>query len=230
MQETVDSREKRRLRDLVREYRDKGYDVVRRPEPAALPACLAGFEIDLLARSPTDNVLVEIRSQQTLAGATDLAQMAEAVSCLPGWRLELVVTNPREKRLPENGTEPLTRAEIRDRLARVSELVHGDRLDAAALLAWSAAEGALRRMALEEAIAFEDPSPLPLVKQLYSLGIVSRADYDTIVEDLPLQNMLAHGYRSGRIDADVIRRLVHVVGSLVGTGSEEQVGGNAMRR
>jgi len=230
MHETVEGREKRRLREVAREYRDKGYDVVLRPDAATLPACLAGFRIDLLARSPTDNVLVEIRSQQTLAGATDLAQMAEAVSCLPGWRLELVVTNPREKLLAESGAEPLTGTEIRERLAQVRELIHGGRLDAAALLAWSATEGALRRLAREEAVALEDPAPLPLVKQLYSLGIVSRADYDTIVEAIPLRNTLAHGYQIGRIDPDVIRQLVHVVGSLVGTGSEEQVGGSAMRR
>lgn len=230
MHETVQGREKRRLRDVAREYRAKGYEVVLQPNPAALPTCLAGFQVDLLASSPTENVLVEVRSQQRLAGATDLIRLAEAVSSLPGWRLELVVTNPREKFLSENGTEPLTRAEIEERLARVRELIHGGRLDAAALLVWSATEGALRRVAREEAVVLEDPAPRPLVKQLFSLGIVSRADYDTIVEAMPLQDRLARGYQSGPIDPDVIQRLVHAVGSLVGTGSEEQVGGNAIRR
>jgi REase_AHJR-like len=86
-------------------------------------------------KNSTENVLVMVRSRLTLRGDRDLPRLAEVVSHSPGWRLDLVVRNPRSRTSSEDGLELPTGAEVADRLSHVRELVQRDELDAAALLA-----------------------------------------------------------------------------------------------
>ncbi len=90
--------EHRRLMRLAREYEDAGYTVLRYPEPDQLPEPLQRFQIALVAQKPEESIVVDVRSRPnlTLNGSADLRRMAEIVQQLPGWRLNLVVTNPRQ--------------------------------------------------------------------------------------------------------------------------------------
>lgn len=89
--------EHRRLLRLAREYRRNGYDVVLYPGDSDLPPVLKGCSIGLIARSEEDVVVADARSRPnlTLNGPADLRRLAEKVETLPGWRFNLVVTNPR---------------------------------------------------------------------------------------------------------------------------------------
>ena len=91
--------EHRRLLTLAREYRQKGYVVTVNPAPADLPSALAKCQFDLIAEAPGRTIVVEVRSRDTLTlnGAEDLRRLTRLVEALPGWELELVVTNPRKR-------------------------------------------------------------------------------------------------------------------------------------
>jgi hypothetical protein len=84
---------------LAREYRQQGYQVTVYPAPEDLPSTLAKCPFDLIAQREGNVVAVEVRTRETLTlnGSQDLRRMAELVQQVPGWDLELVVTNPRLK-------------------------------------------------------------------------------------------------------------------------------------
>jgi Holliday junction resolvase len=91
--------EHQRLLQLAREYRHRGYNVTLHPSPDDLPPDLADCAFDLIAQRKNKVIAVEVRSREnlTLNGPQDLQRMTNRVHQMPGWELELVVTNPRRK-------------------------------------------------------------------------------------------------------------------------------------
>lgn len=92
--------EHRKLLQVAREYRQKGYSVVVRPSPDQLPPALAACPIDLIAEGEGRKIAVEVRNRAnlTLNGSDDLRQMTHLIEQQPGWEFELVVTNPRRNK------------------------------------------------------------------------------------------------------------------------------------
>jgi len=88
---------KQRLHRLAREYRQQGYQVTLHPQSSALPPALAGCDLDLVAIRGSEAIVAEVRTQETLTlgGPSDLARISQQVQQVPGWKFELVVTNPR---------------------------------------------------------------------------------------------------------------------------------------
>jgi REase_AHJR-like len=89
------AREHQRLLEVAREYRQRGYEVIIEPRSDQLPQFLASFRIDMLARGAEENVIVEVRTQESLSDAPELDAVAQALYDKPSWRFELVVTNPK---------------------------------------------------------------------------------------------------------------------------------------
>lgn len=92
--------EHRRLLRLAREYDRAGYDVQLYPPDEALPESLQGCAIALVAKGEHETLVADVRSRPnlTLNGAADLRKLVEKVELIPGWRFNLVVTNPRQHR------------------------------------------------------------------------------------------------------------------------------------
>lgn len=51
----------RRVQELTREYRDRGYEVTVEPGPGQLPGSLSQFRPDLVALKSDDSVVVEVK-------------------------------------------------------------------------------------------------------------------------------------------------------------------------
>ncbi len=206
--------ENKRLLKVAREYEQQGYRVVRRPEKAELPDFLSGFTPDLVAYGAAENVVVEVRSKSTLSGAEDLTPLASAVNATPGWRLDLVVINPRSASVIDARAEELDRDGIRSRVETVRHLLRfaeEDEEDAAALLAWSAAEATLRAVARRHNIALERDQPAFIVKKLYSLGALGREEYEVLQEALRFRNAIVHGYRLPESKQTIVDELMNTV-------------------
>ncbi|MEM7556615.1 MAG: hypothetical protein AAF378_21455 [Cyanobacteria bacterium P01_A01_bin.84] len=99
LQNNQNSLERRRLMQLAREYRQKGYKVIINPTPEKLPSSLAECSLDMIAVSGSKVVAAEVRTKEnlTLNGSEDLRYISKSVSQLPGWEFELVITNSRKK-------------------------------------------------------------------------------------------------------------------------------------
>jgi hypothetical protein len=89
--------EYRRLLRAARDYRKQGYNVILHPDARDLPEPLSGCPLDMIAEGKDDVIAVEVRSRPslTLNGSEDLRRMTELVNQIPGWKFELIVTNPR---------------------------------------------------------------------------------------------------------------------------------------
>jgi hypothetical protein len=63
-----------------RRYRKLGYEVIECPGGDQLPPFLRGFSLDLIATSDDDHVVMEIKRATDLKGATEIKELAAAVS------------------------------------------------------------------------------------------------------------------------------------------------------
>jgi hypothetical protein len=220
MTDSVENLEHRRALEIAREYEAQGYKVLFAPPADARPPFLADFRPDLIALSANDNVVVEVRSRSTLAGDRDLAALTRVVNATPGWRLDLIVTNPRSISPAEENADELSHSEIQARIPQVHTLLSSNQEDAAALLAWSTAEAALRLLAKQKNIPLENGQPGFIVKKLFSLGLLSWDDYQLMQESLRFRDLLVHGYRSPEPKAAVIGKLMHKIAELLQPGPE----------
>ena len=210
------AREHQRLLEVAREYRQHGYDVIIEPRPDQLPGFLAPFRIDMLARSAEENVIVEVRTQESLADAPELDAVAQALHDQPSWRFELVVTNPKDRSsLPLKDAASLNHLDITYRLREARQLSDQEHGEAAFLLAWSATEALLRAIADEEAIPVAPNNPSQLTKSLFTYGVLDKEQYQILQHGLQARNTVVHGYKEQQTLASTLEQVLHVADQLI---------------
>ena len=215
MTQQLAAREQQRLLEVAREYREHGYEVVVGPTPEQLPRFLAAFRIDMLASKVDERVVVEVRSQDSLTGAPELDALAEAIHDQPGWRFDLVVTNPKDRSgLPFKDATSLEQHDIAYRLQEAHQLSAQEHGEAALLLAWSATEALLRAIAETEAIPVQLGNPAQLVKTLFTYGLLDTDQLSVLQAGVQARNFVAHGYQERADVADVVQRLLGVAAQL----------------
>ncbi|QSJ15793.1 hypothetical protein JYQ62_28945 [Nostoc sp. UHCC 0702] len=144
--------------------------------------------------------------------------MAKAVNNQSGWRFELVVTNPTNPAVVEDNAQILLPLEINERIRLVREL--SDKYQAAALiLAWSAVEAALRLVGQEQGLELAKKPSLLIIKELYSLGVISQEDYEILEEGLQSRNLIVHGFRETKPTLKLVDNLIETTEKLLNIGS-----------
>ncbi len=188
----------RKLRQITKEYEKRGYRVAVQPEVGSLPPFLSGFQPDLVAYGPDENVIVEFKLQSELRDSPRMKALAAAIQREKGWRFELVVLNPRQS-VVDKDAMPLSRANILSRVQDAKKLLAGESYEAAFLLAWTVIEAQLRLRTDESQLKVNSRSSTgQLIKQLFTLGALSREDYDALSAALDQRNTIVHGFRSGQ--------------------------------
>ena len=182
-----ESLERRRLLQVAKEYKEKGYTV--EIEPSQTPDFLRNHSPDLIARSEDDNVVIEVVSKQTISKGGRLLKIAKAVEEVPGWRFEVVVTNPKEKR-----SQDISSVEIETRISEAKRLAQSGSTLPSLLLMWSAIEPLLRRVSSDEQGRDKSISSVRLVKTLFSLGLLTRTEYEHLSEAAEYRNQVSHGF------------------------------------
>ncbi len=79
------------VEDVANDYRQQGYDVIVAPADEQLPDFLRSFQLSMLARSPSENVVVEVRTRASLTATPKLDKLAKVINDQDGWRIDLVV-------------------------------------------------------------------------------------------------------------------------------------------
>ncbi len=207
--------ERAAIKRLANEYAQKGYEVIIGPEPGDLPAALANYRVDLVAKRGDEVIIVDVKTRRTLNDKPDLRGLARAVKGLPGWRLELVVTNPRHKRVAPDGVVLPGPAALAKRLEEAEGLAKAKHLEAALLLAWSAAEGLLRIVAEHEGVEVESDSPASILKRLYSLGLMAKTSYGEFQRRLDDRNAVIHGFALRKLDYKALKRFTVLTRSML---------------
>jgi len=205
----------RKLQEIAADYRARGYGVFIEPDPTELPEFLAGFRPDLVAFGPQDSVVVELKVGTQTAVSERFRELAEAIQRQPGWRFSLVVIDPRSDDVAPSAQQLLNRNEILDRLEEADELLKAGTKDVAFILLWISIEALLRRIAIQEGLPLERVPPSALIKELYSLGVLSRNDLDTAQRAFSVRNSIVHGFESSELDQQIAGELAQLAHRLL---------------
>lgn len=209
MQTSILSEASRRVQEVAREYRTKGYEVI--VEAAQLPEPLARFRPDVVARKGDEVVVIEVKPRGSLTDP-ELQELAKAVRAQPGWRFELIVLKP-EPGPP--GTTAWTAEDVVDALRQVETILNSGHPEAALLLAWSAAEATLRILAEQEGLVLERHDAPYLVRMLVTRAVITREQYDHLWQALDLRNAVAHGLKPPKLEVAAIEGLRKTISELL---------------
>lgn len=201
--------ERRRVQELADRYQAEGYDVLAEPSKEELPEFLRPFHPDLIALRPDRSVAVEVRAQDKIRRADYWREFASAVKSHPEWHLEVLIHAPQE----DTG-DSISQGEIENLLRRSAALTQQGEFNASLLLAWSAAEAAMRLVAEKYNVTSLNFGPEALTSRLFSEGLLDRQDYDFLVACLRQRNAVAHGFRQ-TVTADDLVHLQNVIQNLL---------------
>jgi uncharacterized protein YutE (UPF0331/DUF86 family) len=190
------------LEKVAQQYRESGYEVFVHPKDAELPAFLSSLQPDMIVLNKSESVVVEVKSKLDLSTDHHLSYLAAVVNAQPGWRFDLVITNPWPDEVLSESTERNV-PEIESLIQTTEKLVANGELEAASLIAWSALEAAMRKVARKLAIPLENKYPQFVVNTLYSEGILSRTEYEQIQESMRIRNAIAHGLKFDKLQSQV---------------------------
>lgn len=197
---------------VAEDYRRRGYMVAVMPTGSDLPEFFAGYQPDLIARSPTESVAVEVKVGTRTSVAERFQEIAERINRQPGWRFSLVYISPSE---PEHVMEadPAPLPQLQERAREADTLLQANQPEAAFLLYWSTVEGSLRLLGRRAHLPLENLPSSALIRELYSSGELSREDFEALMRLLPVRNSLVHGLvgRTERADVEPLRGLVNTL-------------------
>jgi hypothetical protein len=210
---TRESIESQAIAKVADDYRRRGYNVAVAPTGADVPDFLEGYQPDIIARSPTESVVVEVKVGTRTPVAERFRDVAERINRRPGWRFSLVYVSPSEPDQPTEA-EPAPLPELEQRARQADSLLQADQPDAAFLLYWSTVEGSLRLLGRRAQLPLENLPSSALIRELYSSGELSREEFDTLMRLLPVRNRLVHGL-VGRPERSVVEPLRSLVNTLL---------------
>lgn len=230
LQPVVHEYKRQRIQEVAREYRKQGYEVVIEPTQSQLPPFLASFQIDMLARNTEENVIIEVRTHGSLTDTPKLDAIAKAIQGKPGWRFDLVVSNPRDRdSVYFKDATSLDLSGIDSRLADAVELLYIlEYGEAALLLAWSATEALLRYIANVEVIQVVGHEPSQVIKSLFTHGVINKEQYQVLQHSLNIRNLVVHGYKEYDSIVDTFEKLLNVANRLKSWYKQHPFGLNSL--
>lgn len=205
-----------RLLKLAEEYREKGYEILFHPNPEDLPDFLKNYQPDMILHRGDESVVVEVKSRSTLNPASTqfLRNLAQDVEMHPGWRFELVMDNSENEIYSPKIEGSLQRHEIESRL-QVARQLASQYPESALLYSWSLIEATLRLLAQKEGLSLRRFAILDLIKQLVVEGIISRSQYQLLIDALSSRNAIAHGFKTTHLNPDSASELIELTEQLL---------------
>ena len=191
---TTEQMEKEKVDTLVGEYRSKGYTVHVRPSGNDLPPFLREFEPQIVATSPAGNVVIQVTSPPRFDGE-ETQRLAEAIERNPGWRFDIAFVGPPVAPDVPAQEELLGDEQVTRMLENAEILSKEGHVEAAGLIAYSALETILRRLAQSEAPQIERQSSARVLKELYSLGKIHPDTFEKLLPLMEFRNALTHGFQ-----------------------------------
>ncbi|MGL5035489.1 MAG: hypothetical protein ACRC6M_17015 [Microcystaceae cyanobacterium] len=210
--------EREKVLQLANEYRNEGYEVLFHPSSDDLPNFLKGYRPDLVVKRGNESVIVEVKSRFSLNSSTTqyFRNLAQVVEQHPDWRFELVMTNSEEIIDSPNREGSLQPSEIETRLQAARQLV-SQYPESAILYSWSLVEATLRLVADHEELNLQRFEPRYLVKQFVTEGLISRSEYQLLMNVFSLRNAIAHGFKTTQLSQESLYELIEMTEHLLKT-------------
>ena len=206
-----------RVYEIAEDYKKRGYNVTIAPPSKSLPAFLNKFMPDIVAVSPSESVVIEIKSLRKSRSTDYWRDLANTIKKHPGWRFELIIDNITKRDPPEN----IRPEQIRELLDEGRRLAKENVLNASLLVTWSATEAAMRFASKAYDVELPDYRPTTVISRLYTDGILEREEYDFLMEYLKIRNSVAHGFQGESIRPELIERLNELALRLLAGDSQQ---------
>ena len=206
--EEIISLEKQRARAVAEDYRSRSFEVIEEPSPDQLPDFLSAYRPDLLIRKGDVAIVVEVKTRASLAADPQVRDLAQLLQKHPGWSFELVVVGQQEKLDTPETARPFDRVDIQKSMQTAGELLDSGFAEAGFVLAWSGLEATVRLLTEEEGISLDRYTPLYILKQAVTNGVISRDDYNLLMSALKYRNAVVHGFKIPSFDSDIARDLI----------------------
>lgn len=214
----------RKIKEIAKDYKNKGYDVIIDPKSKLIPDFLFDFQTDLIALSKMDNVVVQVKSSDSTTDYNKLEELANIVNSKEKWRFELVFTNPRDRLNIEKEHKIIDSAKIGERIIECKSLLSLNSIESAFLLGWATLEASIRTKLRSINIKDDDiqkPS-LHLLKNLFSLGIINH----NLLKQLEIlnqyRNNLIHGF-DAEINKENVKSLIEIIELLTGKSANSEI-------
>ncbi|MEA4975295.1 MAG: hypothetical protein VB046_06120 [Paludibacter sp.] len=214
----------RKIKEIAKDYKKKGYEVIVEPQQSLLPEFLKKFQVDLIARSENDNVVIEVKSSSSKTDFKRLEELANIINSTNNWRFELVFTNPKSELQIENNLLIIDSETIVKRITDCKILLNNNNIIPAFLLGWTVFEASLR-IKLRSLNMNEELSKKPvlyLIKSLYSLGVISSTVLRNLEQLNQYRNNIFHGFESQILKQDVTE-LIEIIEMLNGKGKNTDI-------
>jgi uncharacterized protein YutE (UPF0331/DUF86 family) len=209
--------ERERTLQLAQEYRDEGYTVLLEPSLENLPDFLKKYHPDIVAIRGGESVVIEVKSRSALNSSSHqyLRNLAQLVEQQPGWRFELIITNPEDTAYSRQVEESFQQSEIESRI-QVARQLATQHVESAFLYSWSLVEATLRLIVQKERLNSQRFSPLYLVKELVNEGMISKSEYQLLMNAISLRNAIVHGFKTTQqLTEDSIYELIEIMEQLL---------------
>ena len=198
--------EQESLAKVAQRYRDEGYDVIVHPRGEKVPPFLAEFQLDLIATRGNEGVVVEIKTNRTdLSNDPYLTRLAETVNAQLGWKLDVVVLGPETtiEKAAQDATEP-SDEQLFQLLHTAEQLADDGHAAFACVIAWGGVEAAMRRLR-DDAELYGRPTPIELMRTLYSNGFLSREQFERLRETYKIRSQVVHGLVPTKVAPELVR-------------------------
>jgi hypothetical protein len=169
----------------------------------------------LLVRRGDEAIIVEVKSRLSLAKDHQIRELARLIQTKPHWNFELVVVGEGEQLSAPEGAQPFERDDILRSIKATERLVALGFSEAALLQAWSTVEATVRLLSKEEGLVLEGLTPLSILTQATSNGVLSRGDYNFLTKVMKYRNALAHGFKTTDFDPALVTELVSLTKRLL---------------
>ena len=218
------NRESQRVTELATDYRNKGFKVVTPHSTGESPEFLRNSRYipDLIAWSEKENLIVEVKSQQSSRDLGRLSEIAELVNSQPNWQFVLVFTNPRESSpsISQPSAEKAGLLLDKSRAIGTGDQTH---VEAAFLFAWVALEAALRLLPQERKSAKMPSTPWTLIRNATMDGHIGRDDAKALDRLFKIRNSLLHAGSESLPSVGDVEKLRRIAEEIIHTSSANEV-------
>lgn len=223
MTDTNTQRELKKIRELARDYKKKGFSVSIEPQGNSIPSFIRelNFTPDLIAKSQEESHVIEVSSRDTAERLRELSKIVDAIEKKRGWRFILVMTNPRTSSVASAQPPIPELPELQSSYKNLSKLMslssnYGNEFDhAILLLAWSIIEGALRMYNYTGKSTMPVRTPQSVVRDAVMIGFITQKEGEFLDSIAKIRNSVAHGAADTKIREASLKKLVKLCESLV---------------
>ena len=200
------------------EYRSKGYEVARDASLDFYPE----YKADLVVRKEGESKVIAVVNRESLAANPKLREVAQLIESKPGWSFELILVGMPEKLDSPETAYPIDTEGALLRLWNAEKALEGGSPEAAFMLAWSALEAAIRDEVARQ--GGHNPGITTsgfLLNQSFSLGVLSREEYDNLTKIQKYRNAIVHGFAVAEFNEGLVSDLIATGRRLTAAGRIE---------